>query len=200
MAQDLCLYILGCWRVTCITFLVYLTPPQLNARSDHPIGIKPRLSILFDHQCHSKYIYLETSQSIKARTSSFQSLKWQCKLYTIHWQFRLIFKCINTWMHNLKALTTWMQHVQSMRHIKAMHNRFNQDQWCKQLRQYETCLCMQNSFSNMMPAVETFYSILQHIHADSSMGNTQDNAINKTWDSGTLDTTHSIINKDTSSY
>ncbi|WZZ59371.1 hypothetical protein YC2023_059478 [Brassica napus] len=34
-------------------FLVYLTPPQLNARSDHPIGIKPRLSILFDHQCHN---------------------------------------------------------------------------------------------------------------------------------------------------
>ena len=83
-----------------------------------------------------QYINLETSQSIKARTSSFQSLKWQCKLYTIHWQFRLIFKCINTWMHNLKALTTWMQQVQSMRHIKAMHTSFNQDQWCKQLRQF----------------------------------------------------------------
>ncbi|KAL0641352.1 hypothetical protein Bca4012_102651 [Brassica carinata] len=40
-------------------FLVYLTPPQLNARSDHPIGIKPRLSILFDHQCHNNMI-LET--------------------------------------------------------------------------------------------------------------------------------------------
>ncbi|CAG7870304.1 unnamed protein product, partial [Brassica rapa] len=36
-----------------ITPLVYLTPPQLNARSDHPIGIKPRSSILFDHQCHN---------------------------------------------------------------------------------------------------------------------------------------------------
>ena len=32
-------------------------------------------------------------------------------------------------MHNPKALTIWMQQVQSMRHI-------NQDQWCKQLRQF----------------------------------------------------------------
>ncbi|WZZ27040.1 hypothetical protein YC2023_117199 [Brassica napus] len=34
-------------------FFVYLTSPQLNARSDHPIGIKLRSSILFDHQCHN---------------------------------------------------------------------------------------------------------------------------------------------------
>ena len=68
MAQDLCLYILGCWRVTCITFLVYLTPPQLNARSDHPIGIKPRSSILFDHQCHNNIWYLK--QARQSRQSS----------------------------------------------------------------------------------------------------------------------------------
>ena len=42
----------------------------------------------------------------------------------------------------------------------------------------------------MMQAAETFYSILQHIHDDSSYDNTQDNAINRTWDSGTLDITY----------
>ena len=41
-----------------------------------------------------------------------------------------------------------------------------------------------------MQAAETFYSILQHIHDDSSYDNIQDNAINRTWDSGTLDITY----------
>ena len=40
-----------------------------------------------------------------------------------------------------------------------------------------------------MQAAETFYSILQHIHDDSSYGNTENTVINKIWDSGTLDIT-----------